>query len=215
MKKLLLALALSLVTLGATPAFAAGAFDFLDPCIKARNEFSDQRQQIREKYAAVNASVGSMTYTPEFKVAWIKAKREQARPIFDMEVAPALARYKVTDMDAAFDAWFNDMLGSIAPDDLDSIINITFRQLRLFLALAETGTGWDQLDEGDHSMAKSMPQRIGAADFMKRFGCGAMTSCPQENFLERANRLRQRQRLPQAADLWTGKDFAFDHRLPP
>jgi hypothetical protein len=129
MKKLLFASVLGLATLGATPVFAAGAFDFLDPCIKARNEFFDQRQQVREKYAAANVSVDGMTYTPEFKNAWIKAKREQARPIFDKEVAPVLARYKVTEMDAAFNAWFDDMLGSIAPADLDSIINITFRQL--------------------------------------------------------------------------------------
>lgn len=162
MKKLLLALALSLVTLGATPAFAAGAFDFLDPCIKARNEFSDQRQQIREKYAAVNASVGSMTYTPEFKVAWIKAKREQARPIFDMEVAPALARYKVTDMDAAFDAWFNDMLGSIAPDDLDSIINITFRQLaKEEVAQSQDKTGAD-IDKAKNDLDSACKKDVGS-----------------------------------------------------
>lgn len=129
MKKFLLASALGLATLSVTPAFAAGAFDFLDPCIKARGDFSEQRQQMHEKFVAASASINVMNYTPEFRDVWIKAKREQARPIFDEQVAPVLAKYKVADMDGAFDAWFNDMIASIAPSDLDALINTTFRTM--------------------------------------------------------------------------------------
>jgi uncharacterized membrane-anchored protein YhcB (DUF1043 family) len=150
MKKLLLASALSLATLGASPAFAAGAFDFLDPCIKVRSDFSEQRQQVHEKYAAATSSIDTMTYTPEFKAAWIKAKREQARPVFDKQVAPVLARYKVTDMDGAFDAWFNDMIGIIATADLDMLINTTFRHL-----LKEEVASYQAKTEADFNQVKA------------------------------------------------------------
>lgn len=129
MRKFLLASTLGLATVSVSPAFAAGAFDFLDPCIKARSDFSEQWQQMREKFIAASASIDTLNYTPEFREAWLKAKRQQARPVFDQEVAPVLAKYKVTDMDGAFGAWFNDMLTSLAPQDLDGLINTTFRKM--------------------------------------------------------------------------------------
>jgi hypothetical protein len=129
MKKFVLALVFGFATLGVTPVFAEGTFDFLDPCIKARSDYADQRQQVREKIAAANDSVDAMTYTPDFKDEWIKAKREQARPIFDTQVAPVLARYNVTDMDAAFAAWFSDILASTPTAELDSLINATYRHV--------------------------------------------------------------------------------------
>ena len=129
MKKLLLATALGLATLGASPAFAAGAFDFLDPCIKARGDFSDQRQQVRAKYDNLESSIPTMVADAEFRDAWMKAKREQARPIFDKEVAPLLAKYGIKDMDQAFDAWFKDMIAAVDPQDLQNLINETYRMM--------------------------------------------------------------------------------------
>jgi hypothetical protein len=35
----------------------------------------------------------------------------------------------VTDLDGAFDAWFSDMIATVAPADLDSLINTTFREM--------------------------------------------------------------------------------------
>ncbi|MER9669939.1 MULTISPECIES: hypothetical protein [unclassified Mesorhizobium] len=129
MKKLLLASALGLATLGASPAFAAGAFDFLDPCIKAAGDFADQRQQVRAKYENLEGSIPTMVADAEFRDAWMKAKREQARPIFDAEVAPQLAKYGLKDMDQAFDAWFKDMIAAVDPQDLQNLINETYRMM--------------------------------------------------------------------------------------
>ena len=150
MKKILLASALGLASLGGTPAFAAGAFDFLDPCIKAQSDFSEQRQQMHEKFVAASASIDTMNYTPDFRDAWIKAKRKQARPIFDEQVAPVLTKYNVTDMDGAFDAWFNDMIASIAPADLDALINTTFR----VMAKTEVARSKAQTEQ-EYNIAKS------------------------------------------------------------
>ena len=129
MKKLLLAMALGLATISTSPAFAAGAFDFLDPCIKLRDQFADQRQQVRTKFANLEGSIPTMVADEAFRDAWIKAKREQARPLFDKEVAPKLAKYGLKDMDQAFDAWFKDMIASVDGQDLQNLINETYRML--------------------------------------------------------------------------------------
>jgi hypothetical protein len=129
MKRLLLASALGLATLSTSPAFAAGAFDFLDPCIKARSDFADQRTQVGARYANLESSIGTMVATPEFRDAWLKAKRQQARPIFDAEVAPHLLKYGLKDMDQAFDAWFKDMIAAVDPNDLQQLINTSYRML--------------------------------------------------------------------------------------
>ena len=70
-----------------------------------------------------------MVADADFRNAWLKAKRQQARPIFEAQVAPALAKYGVTNMDKAFGTWFTDMIASIAPADLDPLINTTYRML--------------------------------------------------------------------------------------
>ena len=141
MKKLLLASAVSLTALGASPAFARGAFDFLDPCIAARSEFADQRQQVRARYSNFESSSPTMTATPEFRAAWLRAKRQQARPLFNEREAPRLARLGVTDMDRAFDAWFTDMIASVEPQDLQNLINTSYRLMaRQELARERAGT---------------------------------------------------------------------------
>ncbi|WP_181708720.1 hypothetical protein [Chthonobacter rhizosphaerae] len=129
MKTLLLASAVALASVSVTPALAKGAFDFLDPCIEARKDFSKQRDEVRTKFKTVNTNIEFATAPKEFRDAWIEAKREQARPIFDAEVAPVLQRFSVTDMDKAFDVWFSDMLAAVAPADLNELINTTYRTL--------------------------------------------------------------------------------------
>lgn len=150
MKKLLLASALGLAALGVSPAFASGAFDFLDPCIKASSDFADQRQQVRVRYDNLEASIPTMVATSEFREAWLKAKRQQARPIFDAEVAPQLVKYGLKNMDQAFDAWFKDMIAAVDPQDLQNLINTTYRMLaREELARYRSKT------EADYDIAKS------------------------------------------------------------
>src|SRR5258705_11059614 len=96
-KNILLALALGLAALGASPAIAAGAFDFLDPCIKARSEFADQHQQIRSRVTNFENSIATMVADAEFHTAWMSAKRNKPRPIFDAAFAPTRVKLGATD----------------------------------------------------------------------------------------------------------------------
>ncbi|MGX1165749.1 hypothetical protein AB7M16_002015 [Bradyrhizobium sp. USDA 372] len=129
MRNIVAAFVLGLATLGASPVFAAGAFDFLDPCIKARSEFVDQRQQMRARAADFEGSIPTLVASPEFRAAWMNAKREKARPIFDAEFAPTLRKLGVPDMDKAFEAWFADVMSSLPADELDGLINKSYREL--------------------------------------------------------------------------------------
>jgi len=38
-------------------------------------------------------------------------------------IAPALRKYGVTDFNAAFDAWFEDMIASVDPQELTELID--------------------------------------------------------------------------------------------
>lgn len=128
-KNIFAAFAFALAVLGVSPALAAGAFDFLDPCIKARSEFADQRQQMRARAAEFEGSMATIVAGAEFRAAWMNAKREKARPIFDAEFAPTLRKLGVTDMDKAFEAWFTDLMNSLPTEELDGLINKSYREL--------------------------------------------------------------------------------------
>jgi hypothetical protein len=122
--------ALAIVVALSSSAFAGGgAFDFLDPCIKARDDFAGQRQAVRARIERAEATTPTLTATPEFQDAWMKAKREASRPYFDKEIAPALRKYGVTNFDAAFGAWFEDMIASVSPQELNELIDRNYREL--------------------------------------------------------------------------------------
>jgi hypothetical protein len=122
--------ALAIITAVVSPAFAdGGAFDFLDPCIKARDDFAGQRQAVRAQIERAETSIPAMTATVEFREAWMKVKRVDSRPYFDKEIAPVLRKYGVSDFDAAFNAWFEDMIASVDPQDLKDLIDHNYREL--------------------------------------------------------------------------------------
>ena len=162
MKKLLLALTLGVATLSVSPAFAGGAFDFLDPCIKARTDFSDQRQEFRTRADTLEATIPTMVATPEFREAWINAKQVQARPIFDTDVAPQLAKYGLKDMDQAFDAWFKDMIASVDPQDLQDLINTTYRSLAKEEVAAERAKTEAAYDDAKSDLDGSCKSDVGS-----------------------------------------------------
>jgi hypothetical protein len=131
MKTLLktVAVAVALSVPLASTSFAAGAFDFLDHCIKVKREFAEQRQAIFAKINLAESSIDTLTTTPEFKEAWMADVRKQARPVFDEQIAPTLREMGTPDMDKAFTVWFDLEMAKIQPEDLDKQINSDFRAL--------------------------------------------------------------------------------------
>lgn len=127
LKSSLLAITMSAAL--SSSALAGGAFDFLDPCIKARSDFSDQRNAVRARVAQFESNVPTFNAPPEFKEAWEKQKRLDSRPYFDKEIAPRLQKMGAVDMEKAFSMWFDDMLTSVAPQELKDIIDQNYREL--------------------------------------------------------------------------------------
>ncbi|GAB4520265.1 MAG: hypothetical protein Tsb0019_21160 [Roseibium sp.] len=116
-----------------TSASAQGLFDFLDPCIEARNDFHDTRQNIMADLNRSVADVDTATPSREYRDAWFAAKRKEMRPVFDEHVAPTLAEYGVTDLDAAFASWFDRVMAQLDQGELDQAITANFRhELRSF-----------------------------------------------------------------------------------
>ncbi|WLC16635.1 hypothetical protein [Bradyrhizobium diazoefficiens] len=161
-RNLLAAFVLALAAIGASPALAAGEFDFLDPCIKARSDFADQRQQMRARAAEFEGSIATLVAGAEFRAAWMNAKREKARPIFDAEYSPTLRKLGVTDMDQAFDAWFADLMNSLPADELDDLINKSYRELaKEELAAIRTKTE-AEFDEAKSELNGSCKKDVGS-----------------------------------------------------
>ena len=132
MKKLLSALVVTtaLAGLSQSPAFAtSGALDFLDPCIKARSNFAEQRQAYFAKLNITEGSIDTLSATPAFKTAWLAEVRKQARPLFDEKLAPSLRQMGATDMEKAFSVWFDMEIAAVKPEDLDNRINADFHRL--------------------------------------------------------------------------------------
>src|SRR5689334_11452523 len=84
----------------AGPAWAGdGALDFLDPCIKAKDEFRTERILMVKQLDQAVADADQAAAPAEYKDAWMKAKRSDLRVTFDDLVAPTLKDSGVSDLD--------------------------------------------------------------------------------------------------------------------
>lgn len=150
------------LALGATQASAGnGALDFLDPCVEARDSFRDQRMQILASYDAEIAAVETAAATPEYRDAWFKAKKEQARPIFNNEVAPLLTSFGVTDLNGAFEKWFSNELAQFSASELSALINEHFRQEMKQAYLEERATTNAELDRQKRELHNECKMTVG------------------------------------------------------
>ncbi len=129
-KSLIAAAAAIVVVTGSLPAHAGGGtFDFLDPCIQARDQFREQRQNVAIRFNAAHNTIDGAVAPQEFRDLWRKSKQAELRPVFDKDVAPLLKQMGVSDMEAAFAKWFEAGIASIEPAQVDDIINQNFRSL--------------------------------------------------------------------------------------
>lgn len=130
MRKVIIAAAVGAITLASAsvPARAgSGTFDFLDPCIQARGEFRDQREEVVRRFDAAHAAVDVASTPQEFRDLWFKSKRAELRATFDKDVVPLLKQMGIADLEAAFSRWFDAGIASVEPKQLDDIINLHFR----------------------------------------------------------------------------------------
>jgi len=104
-----------------------GVFDFLDPCIEARDQFSGQRDQIVGQLNQQVANADTAKSTDEYRKLWMASKKEALRANFDREVKPVLEAAGVKDFDAAYSRWFELQLAQVTPEQLASLQDSNFR----------------------------------------------------------------------------------------
>lgn len=142
-------------------AFAQGALDFLDPCIKARSDFAEQRQAYLAKLNVTESTVDTLAATPEFKAAWMAEVRKQARPLFDEKVAPKLRDMGATDIEKGFNVWFDMELAAVKPEDLDNRIDADFRRMAKDELANIRAKSNAKLDESQKELGDSCKSDVG------------------------------------------------------
>jgi hypothetical protein len=126
---------------------AAGAFDFLDPCIHAREQLSDAQKHMIGAVATSKQEIATMSAPQAFRDWWLDAKKAEERPVYDKQVAPTLAKMGVPDTAKAYDQWFSDLIASVDPQQLTMLIDMNYRQLQLEMLVEDAADGQASIDK--------------------------------------------------------------------
>ena len=106
-----------------------GAFDFLDPCIAATDDFRKQSARIMQVHNSNIANVMHAKVPTEYRKAWLAHWRKHLRTgYFAKNVAPTLKRMGVKDMNKAYRVWFEDKIKQVGEKRLATLIRGNFRR---------------------------------------------------------------------------------------
>lgn len=155
MNKILTAIAAAALsgTMLATSASAGGgAFDFLDPCIKASDSFRAKRNEVIATLDKAVLDADQAAPPAEYRDLWMKAKKEQLRSHFDAAVAPNLTQAGVTDLDGAFVKWFDANMAKVAAGDLEKLITVSFRQELKSVRISQRAEGQAEIDKAQSEL---------------------------------------------------------------
>ena len=159
-QKSLSALALSAAL--ASPAWASnGTFDFLDPCVKATDDFRAERASVLTQLDQAVADADHAPPSDAYRSAWMRAKKSQARPTFDSLVAPMLREAGMTDMDAAYDKWFAAQLKAVGDDKVGQLVTASFHQELKQVRIDQHAQGEAQLLDAQNELDHSCKMDVG------------------------------------------------------
>jgi hypothetical protein len=138
-----------------------GVFDALDPCIKARDNFREERAGIVQQ---LDRAVNDADHTgapSEYRAAWMKAKKAQLRPMFDTLVAPELKANGIQDMDSSYEGWFDRQLAAIGNDGVDKLVTANFHQELKQVRLQQRDHSQAELQSAEDDLEKSCKMDVG------------------------------------------------------
>jgi hypothetical protein len=87
-----------------TDCYAKGLFDFLDPCIAAKEDYWAERNSIISTIEREKSAVESESATPEFRDYWWKEKKKLLREYFDENMGD-IVKASGGNADRAFEIW--------------------------------------------------------------------------------------------------------------
>ena len=162
MTKLLLSGVALTAVWGTAPAMAGGGvFDALDPCIQQVDKFRDERVSYLQKLDKNVAGADNAAVTPEYRDAWMKAKRSQLRATFDTYVAPALKDAGVQDMDARYDHWFDKQLESVGAENVEKLVSLNFHQELKQVRIEQRGSGAADMESAKKDLDHQCKMDVG------------------------------------------------------
>jgi hypothetical protein len=155
-------LALTLV-LASNANASDGVFDALDPCIKAHDNFRDERAGIVQQLDRSVNDADHANAPAEYRAAWMKAKKAQLRPTFDALVAPDLKDNGTQDkdLDQAYDRWFNRRMAQMSSEDLDKLVTANFHQELKQVRLGQRAKTQAELQSAEDELGKSCKMDVG------------------------------------------------------
>ncbi len=154
--------AIGFIIVVSSAAFANnGVFDHLDPCIAARDQFSEQRATTFKALDQQVTDADKASATPQYRTLWIDSKKQALRPLFDSEVKPVLQSMGVTDFDIAYAKWFNIQIAQLTPEQLQEVQDKNFRlELKSFWVGRRINTA-TEIDKQHAELSKSCKMDVG------------------------------------------------------
>jgi len=153
-----------IVVLVPSLAGAQGLFDFLDPCIGARNDYWQARSQILSQIDTKLASVANAEPTEQFKAFWWNEKRTLMRKYFDDNISAILRTAGVKDgktMDAAFETWLENQIHSAGGHEaMDKLASQEYRRVLKLALDKQKGETIAELDKQRGELYSACPQDV-------------------------------------------------------
>lgn len=142
-------------------ANSAGVFDFLDPCIAAKNDYWDARNGVMESLAREKSLVSTEVAPSEFRDFWWAEKKKLLRKYFD-ENFGSVVKAGGGNADRAFEVWLATEIkkqGGMAA--VDPLIQKEFRNTKTLLLEKKQGATQAKLDEAKGKLYSGCPQDVG------------------------------------------------------
>jgi hypothetical protein len=145
-------------------ASAQGLFDFLDPCIGARNDYWKARNGILTKVDTKLAGVATAQPTKEFSDYWWTEKRVALRTFFDANIVPVLEGAGIKEqkmLDAAFETWLEKQIhGAGGHEAMNKLVAEEYRRVLGLALLKQKGETVAALDKQRDELYSSCPQDV-------------------------------------------------------
>lgn len=144
---------------------AGGVFDFLDPCIAAKDDYWDQRGKIIAQFDQAQASNTSAIAPKEFEDIWWKEKTKVLKEYFDEKIAPII-KLSGGNVDKGFDVWLAKMVSdSGGADAIKKLVDEEYRRIRELAILKQKSETQSALDSKKKELYGQCPSDVASQVF--------------------------------------------------
>lgn len=149
------------IVFSSDPSYGKGLFDFLDPCIAAKNDYWAARNNIMSDIEKQKSAVKSQKAPVEFRDFWWKEKRKLLQDYFDANLGDVI-RAGGGNYKKAFEIWLAKQVEAQGGmKAIDPIIESEFKKTKTLLLDRQKGATQAKLDETKQKLYDGCPQDVG------------------------------------------------------